>query len=474
MRRPAHQKDGIHHHSDVFIAGMVSSSLNNRPVISTLAVIAFLAIWEIAPRSGIADATYTSQPSRVVAAGWEIVRTGGFLHDVSVSLAEFAMGFVLAVAVGVSLGLVLGKFPVLRYLLDPPIMAIYATPHLALLPIIVVWLGIGMQSKVAVAFVGGVIPILVNSMAGVRGVERSWVVAARSFCARERDVFFKVILPASLPSVILGVRLGVSRAVLGVVCRGNVPVAGGSGERDYALRFGIPNRSTALRRLDRFAVRICGDVRRAGVRTKIVDGREMSRVSAWKSSPVLLGIVSFAAILLIWEAVVRLNWANPFFISQPSAIAASLDRAARSGELWRNFSVSLGEFAIGYGASVVIGILTGALAGRFRTVEYALEPFSVVSVFCPADCVLSDLRAVVRSWRPHRHRDGVSAFGHSNHGQHLERNSERQSGIASRCTILRSDRARSVVESRVACFAADSGCGPAPRNRPGIDGSRRR
>src|SRR5205807_7812790 len=111
---------------------------------------------------------------------------------------EFAIGFGLAVAIGVPLGLVLGRFPVLRHLLDPPIMAIYATPHLALLPIIVVWLGIGMQSKIAVAFVGGVIPILVNTMSGVRAVERSWIVAARSFCAGGGDVCVKVILPASL------------------------------------------------------------------------------------------------------------------------------------------------------------------------------------------------------------------------------------------------------------------------------------
>src|SRR5438552_6459525 len=180
-------------------------------------VMAFLSVWEIAPRVGIVDATYTSQPTRVIRAGFEIVRTSGFLHDVSVSLSEFAIGFALAIGIGVPLGLLLGRFPVLRYLLDPPIMAIYATPHLALLPIIVVWLGIGMQSKIAVAFVGGVIPILVNTMAGVREVERSWIVAARSFCAGELDVFAKVILPASLPNVILGIRLGLSRAVLGVV-----------------------------------------------------------------------------------------------------------------------------------------------------------------------------------------------------------------------------------------------------------------
>ncbi len=190
---------------------------NYRTFVSTITVMAFLAVWEFAPRAGIVDATFTSQPTRVVAAGLEIIRTGGFLHDVSVSLSEFALGFTLAIAVGVPLGLVLGRFPLLRYVLDPPIMAIYATPHLALLPIIVVWLGIGMQSKIAVAFVSGVIPILVNAMAGVRAVDGSWIVAARSFSAREWDVFVKIILPASLPSVILGIRLGLSRAVLGVV-----------------------------------------------------------------------------------------------------------------------------------------------------------------------------------------------------------------------------------------------------------------
>src|SRR5262245_23827514 len=196
---------------------MVIFSSHYRALISTLSVLTFVALWEIAPRVGLVDAIYTSQPSRVLAASVEIVRNGRFFHDISVSLSEFAIGFVLAIAIGVPLGLLLGRFPVLKYLLDPPIMAIYATPHLALLPIFIVWLGIGMQSKIAVAFVGGVIPILVNSMAGVRGVERAWVTAARSFCARELDVFVKVILPASLPAVIMGIRLGVSRAVLGVV-----------------------------------------------------------------------------------------------------------------------------------------------------------------------------------------------------------------------------------------------------------------
>ncbi|MFI5179325.1 MAG: ABC transporter permease [Vicinamibacterales bacterium] len=189
----------------------------SRALVSSVTVAIFLVAWEIAPRVHLVDPFFTSQPSRVLAASLDIVRGGTLPHDAAVSLSEFAAGFALALAIGVPAGLLLGTFPTLRFLLDPPVMAIYATPQLALLPILVLWLGIGMESKIAVVFIGGVIPIIVNSMAGVRHVDRSLVVAARSFCATRRDLFVRVILPASLPAVMIGVRLGLSRAVLGVV-----------------------------------------------------------------------------------------------------------------------------------------------------------------------------------------------------------------------------------------------------------------
>jgi NitT/TauT family transport system permease protein len=191
--------------------------VRSRAFVSTVTVALFLAAWEIAPRLRLVDPFFTSQPSHVLAAGVDIVRGGTLWHDAAVSLSEFAAGFALALAFGVPIGLMLGTFPTLRHLVDPSLMALYATPQLALLPIIVLWLGIGMGSKIAVVFIGAVIPIVVNSMAGVRQVERPLVLAARSFCATRRDVFIKVILPASLPAVMIGVRLGLSRAVLGVV-----------------------------------------------------------------------------------------------------------------------------------------------------------------------------------------------------------------------------------------------------------------
>jgi ABC-type nitrate/sulfonate/bicarbonate transport system permease component len=191
--------------------------VRSRAAISVSTVVLFLAAWEIAPRVGIVDPFFTSEPSRVLLAGLDVLRAGTLAHDAAVSLSEFAIGFALALAAAVPLGLLLGAFPVVRELVDPPVMAIYATPQLALLPIFVLWLGIGMGSKVAVVFLGAAIPIVVNTIAGVRLVDRSLVVAARSFCATRRDVFARVILPASLPSVVTGIRLGVSRATLGVV-----------------------------------------------------------------------------------------------------------------------------------------------------------------------------------------------------------------------------------------------------------------
>ncbi len=191
--------------------------MRSRLAVSVASVGLFLAAWEIAPRLGLVDPFFTSEPSHIAVAFVEVLRGGTLWHDAAVSVSEFVIGCALALVVAVPLGLLLGAFPILRDLIDPPIMAIYATPQLALLPIFVLWLGIGMGSKVAVVFLGAAIPIVVNTMAGVRQVDRLLVVAARSFCATQRDVFTRVILPASLPSIIIGVRLGVSRGVLGVV-----------------------------------------------------------------------------------------------------------------------------------------------------------------------------------------------------------------------------------------------------------------
>lgn len=177
----------------------------------------FLVLWEVAARWNWINAFYASRPSLVFTTGIKILGEGGFSTHAYVSLVEFFVGFAMALVVGIPLGLIMGSFRKIRFLLDPPLIALYTTPRLALLPILVLWLGIGMESKIAVVFIGAVIPIIVNTVAGIREAEFSLIQAARSFCATQLDIFTKVLLPGSLVAVMTGIRLGLGRAVLGVV-----------------------------------------------------------------------------------------------------------------------------------------------------------------------------------------------------------------------------------------------------------------
>lgn len=182
-----------------------------------LSVLAALALWEIASRLRWINPQYISAPSAVVATGWVYLSTGQVWRHGWVSLQEFSIGFCLALVVGVGGGLLLGYYRPLRLLFDPLVMGLNATPRLALLPVIVVWLGIGLWAKSAIVFLGAVVPIMVNTIAGLQNVDPLLVRVARSFGARQGTIFLRVLLPASLPSVLAGVRLGLGRAVISVI-----------------------------------------------------------------------------------------------------------------------------------------------------------------------------------------------------------------------------------------------------------------
>jgi ABC-type nitrate/sulfonate/bicarbonate transport system permease component len=188
-----------------------------RTVISTAAVLLFFVAWQLAPETGLVNGTWTSQPSRVAVAAVEVFLTDNFLYHAQISLTEFVLGFGLALAVSMPLGVLLGVSRTARHLLDPPLMALYIAPTLVLLPIMIIWLGIGMASKVAVVFLGAIFPIIVNTMAGMREADQRLVRMAQSFGARRRDVFLRVLVPGALPSILIGIRLAVGRGVLGVV-----------------------------------------------------------------------------------------------------------------------------------------------------------------------------------------------------------------------------------------------------------------
>ena len=191
--------------------------LSRRATVSTAAVLFFFALWQVVPALGWVNEQFTSQPSSVIAAFADVLANDNFFYQAQVSLSEFAVGFALAVVVSIPLGVLLGTSRYARYVLDPPLMALYMAPTLILLPIMVIWLGIGMASKVAVVFLGSIFPIIVNTMAGMREADPKLIQAAHCFGANKLDIFIRILIPASLPAILMGMRLAVGRGVLGVV-----------------------------------------------------------------------------------------------------------------------------------------------------------------------------------------------------------------------------------------------------------------
>ena len=188
-----------------------------RFLIGGLAVAIFLVFWESAAPLGLAKLNYVSQPSLVVKAFWEMALSGEVLPNLLVSFEEFIIGFALAVVIGVPFGVVLGRWRIMTFLFDPMLMAFYTMPRLAMMPILVVWFGIGFGSAIAVVFLGVIFPVLINTAVGIREVDPVWVRAVQSFGGNQWDIFIKVLLPGSVPPIMTGLRLGVGRGLLGVV-----------------------------------------------------------------------------------------------------------------------------------------------------------------------------------------------------------------------------------------------------------------
>jgi NitT/TauT family transport system permease protein len=176
-----------------------------------------VALWEAAWRASWISPLFFSGPSAIAARFLEDFRHGTLAADIAYSGTNFALGFALAAALGVVLGVLLGWYRRLRFLLDPFVNALYATPRIALVPLIILWFGIGIGSKVFVVFLSAFFPILVNTIAGVKALDDDLLRAARAFCATDRQIFTTVAIPGSVPFILTGVRQGVAHGLIGVV-----------------------------------------------------------------------------------------------------------------------------------------------------------------------------------------------------------------------------------------------------------------
>lgn len=189
---------------------------NEQALLGWATLLFFLALWELVPALGLVKPLFTSSPSRIINAGaWLFAH--GFWNDIGVSALEFVCGFSLSLLVGAPLGIFLGWHIRLRAMFNPLLSALNATPRVALLPLLILWLGIGIESKIAIVLLGAIFPIVMNVMAGMRTLDEQLLRCARSFGATDRQILLTIALPSTLPFLIAGIRLAVGRALIGVV-----------------------------------------------------------------------------------------------------------------------------------------------------------------------------------------------------------------------------------------------------------------
>jgi ABC-type nitrate/sulfonate/bicarbonate transport system permease component len=186
-------------------------------VYGTISILCFLAVWEVAWQLRLISPLFFSGPSAIIVRFWELLVQGTLLRDAAYSGKNFLIGFVLALVTAVPLGVLLGWYKRLNLLFDPIINALYAMPRIALYPLIIIWFGIASGSKIFIVFLSAMLPILVNTVAGVRNIDLDLLKAARAFCARDWQIFTTVALPFSVPFILTGVRQGVAHGLIGVI-----------------------------------------------------------------------------------------------------------------------------------------------------------------------------------------------------------------------------------------------------------------
>lgn len=205
-------------------------------LLGCLAVALFFAAWQAVFLVVPFNPLFISKPSLIAKALVDLMATGQLFDDLRVSAIPFCYGFTAAVIVGVAVGIVMGWRARVGYALDPLMTALYASPLVALAPLLVVFFGVGVAGKAIIIFSLAVFPFVFNAYAGVRAVDPLLINVVRSLGGSERNLYLKVILPSTLPYIVAGARLAVGRALVGVLVAEFFAASEGIG---YAIaRFG--------------------------------------------------------------------------------------------------------------------------------------------------------------------------------------------------------------------------------------------
>lgn len=217
-------------------------------LVSAVPIVCLFLLWELTSRAGWLNATLLTPPSRALYEVWNYVITGAILPHLEASLKRGGAGLAIAIAVGIPLGLFIGSVKAVSRAASPVIEFLRQLPPLAMLPVFLLFLGLGFRAQVAIVIWAAIWPILLNTITGARGVDVRLIKAAHTLGASRRDVFLKVALPAALPMTMTGIRLGASYAFLVLVAAEMVGADSGLGflilNNQYTFR--IPQMYAAI------------------------------------------------------------------------------------------------------------------------------------------------------------------------------------------------------------------------------------
>ena len=180
-----------------------------------VSLLIILVLWEWYGRR--TNPILFTYPTAIGRAALDMLADGSLLKALGQSLYVLSLGFALGTLGGGALGLFTGRSMVAAALLDIPVTALYATPMVALVPILVLWFGFGTSAKMMVVLLFTVFPVLINTMRGVREVDPRLVEVARAFCSTEYRLWIDLVLPSALPFVMTGIRLAIGRALIAVI-----------------------------------------------------------------------------------------------------------------------------------------------------------------------------------------------------------------------------------------------------------------
>lgn len=185
--------------------------------LGVIGVVAFFLGWELSTRFEIINPFYFPPFSKIIVKGYELFANGSIWEHMWFSLTNFLIGFAISAVLGVVIGVPMGWYKAVHKTFDPLLSGIYATPLIALLPLIIMMFGLGSISKIIMTILAAVFPILINTMVGIANTDNRLITMARAFGAYDSQILMKVSLPGSLPYIVAGMRVALGRALVYIV-----------------------------------------------------------------------------------------------------------------------------------------------------------------------------------------------------------------------------------------------------------------